>query len=72
MVSSRTENPCVGGSIPPLATSITKGLRISQFLKNPFVCIFVCIQNQIIHTTSWIWLHQSQEFPLHKDTKITL
>ncbi|SVC53510.1 uncharacterized protein METZ01_LOCUS306364, partial [marine metagenome] len=22
----RTENPCVGGSIPPLATSNTKGL----------------------------------------------
>ena len=41
MIYSRTENPCVGGSIPPLATSITKGLRISQFLKNPFVRKFV-------------------------------
>ena len=37
----RTENPCVGGSIPPLASSITKGLRIPQVLKNPFVRKFV-------------------------------
>ena len=26
LVEQRTENPCVGGSIPPLATSNTKGL----------------------------------------------
>ena len=26
-VEQRTENPCVGGSIPPLATSNTKELR---------------------------------------------
>ena len=26
LVEQRTENPCVGGSIPPLATAISKGL----------------------------------------------
>ena len=41
LVEQRTENPCVGGSIPPLATSITKCLRIYQFLENPFVRKFV-------------------------------
>ena len=26
LVEQRTENPCVGGSIPPLATALSKGL----------------------------------------------
>ena len=33
---------------------------------SPFVCIFVCIQNQFIHTISWIWLLQSPESLLQK------
>ena len=28
LVEQRTENPCVGGSIPPLATALSKGLRV--------------------------------------------
>jgi hypothetical protein len=27
LVEQRTENPCVGGSIPPLATKNSKGLQ---------------------------------------------
>ena len=31
-----TENPCVGGSIPPLATTNCKGLRdLSKYLFKP-------------------------------------
>jgi hypothetical protein len=29
LVEQRTENPCVGGSIPPLATILFKGLALS-------------------------------------------
>jgi hypothetical protein len=29
LVEQRTENPCVGGSIPPLATSFFKDLHVS-------------------------------------------
>ena len=30
LVEQRTENPCVGGSIPPLATNDINGLRVAM------------------------------------------
>ena len=36
LVEQRTENPCVGGSIPPLATTNCNGLRdLSKYLFKP-------------------------------------
>ena len=38
MVEQRTENPCVGGSIPPLATTICKDLQlIISFVINQYI-----------------------------------
>ena len=33
LVEQRTENPCVGGSIPPLGTSVFNCLRIAAMAR---------------------------------------
>ena len=42
-----------GGSSPPSRTMTTLGIARARGQAPQFVCIFVCIQNRFIHTTSW-------------------
>ena len=37
-VEQRTENPCVGGSIPPLATRFSTPIRVPPLLRAEFPC----------------------------------
>ena len=49
LVEQRTENPCVGGSIPPLATSNTKGLRDIQKVEY-YICLHFCLHSESIYS----------------------